>query len=158
MKRYTPWLLLTAFVAALVIGIAFSGTPTHAGDRAARPADAPSFAMAFRPEHDDDEEDWGEAYEEFEMMVAEVEMYSSLLDLIEQYAAIAADKDKAAIAAVLSVDEHLEPDAARKFLGEMLSANTSQSVKRAIHMKMFDLYDEEDTETVKAHLRALITE
>lgn len=164
MKRYTPWMLLSAFVAALVIGIAFSGTPTHAGDPEARVNDRPSFAMAFRPGHDDeddhDEEDWeewGEEYEEYAMWMGEMEIYSTLLELIEQYTVIATDGEKAAIAAVLAVDEHLEPDQARKFLGEMLAASPKASVKRAIHMKMLDLYDEQDTESVKQHLRALIT-
>lgn len=164
MKRYTPWMLLSAFVAALVIAVAFGGTPTRADDNAARVSDLSSFAMGFRPEHDDDDEhdeedweEWGDEYEEFEMMMGEIEMYSTLLELIEQYSDIAKDSNKAAIAAVLAVDEHLDTDEARQFLNEMLAANPKPEVKRAIHLKMLDLHDEQDTGAVKRHLRALIT-
>ncbi len=170
MTRNFTFSLLLMFLAALFIGASISNTPTVAEETGLSIAEFPQLAMDHDKDdehhrhgrhHDDedecDEEGWDDDWdgmEEFEMMMVEVEMFSDLLGLIDQYTAIAADADKAAIAAVLAVDEYLDEEQSVALLNEMLgNPRVKPAVKRAIHLKMLDIVEDD---AAKQHLRALI--
>ena len=165
MNNKTTFAILLAFVCTLLIGFSLSSKPTYAEQDGLSLSSFPRLAMDHhdeddhdhhgRHEEDDDEDEWwGEAAEEYEMMFMEIELYSDLFELINDFTAVASDPDKAAISAVLSVDEYLEHEEAVALLEEMLPQVKSPTVRRAIHIHMLDLVEGEDAKT---HLRALIT-
>lgn len=110
-----------------------------------------------REEHDEDE-DWEEEGEELEWFMVEVELYGQLLDLVLTFEDIVAEESTAAIAAVMAVEEHIEDPAERAaFFEEMLNESKHSTVKRAIRLKLVDVYAElQQPEKVLEQLKALI--
>lgn len=135
-KTAAYWLLLPFTAAALSLAL------------------VPEAVFADRDErgyHDRDdewteemEEEWGEG--EFGEFAGEVELYRELLGLVIDFSEIASDPVRSAVAAVMSIEEHVEADPAAliQFLEKQLAEVKDPAVQRAIHMKLAEFYAWED--------------
>ncbi|MEM0914678.1 MAG: hypothetical protein AAGB29_07050 [Planctomycetota bacterium] len=99
----------------------------------------------------DEEEDYDDFAEEierelagFEMYFAELEAVTRIMDVVQQVTEIAKDPDAAAIAGILAVNEHHEEDEQLVFLESVLDEAASPTIKRAIRMRLIDVYKHND--------------
>ena len=91
--------------------------------------------------------------------VEEVEMFVQLLEIVQQYGEIASDASLSGVAAVMSIDDHLDGgEEAIGFLQGTMSEVSDPAVRRAIHNKLAELYsDAGQEEQALKHIRILIT-
>mgnify|MGYP006271329439 FL=1 len=114
--------------------------------------------------HEDEEHDEGEhGFEmeehrfDMEMFMIELETYQILLEMVNRFTEIAAEPETAAVAAVMGVEEHAEPERVADFFEDVLADTTNPIVERAIRLKLVDVYAQlDDREAVFDQLRTLI--
>lgn len=109
--------------------------------------------MEDEEDHDEDEEHEHEEFHEehlerelagFELYFAELEAVTRILDVVQQMTEIAKDPDSSAIAAVLAVNDFEEEREQADFLQSVLDQATSETVKRAIRLRLIDVYKHTD--------------
>ena len=87
-------------------------------------------------------------------------MFQSIFDLINQYTAVVDNPTACSVAAIMSIDDHVSsPEEAVKLLESTLQSTTSDKVRRAIRLKLLELYSKAG-QTGNAHemLRKLIVQ
>ena len=89
---------------------------------------------------------------------SEIRVYQSMLELMDQIADIAADPSKAGVMAVMSAEDRFEsPRALAEFLEEMADQTEDHTVRRAIAIKLNEIYgDHDQIEPAREQLRKLI--
>lgn len=146
----SPLLWLSRWAALLTLLIACGVVTTSVAPTAwaAEDDDREAFEdddMDDDEDEDWDEEDWEEEIEEFEWYLTELEMYGQLLELVLTYDEIASDPGTAGVAAVMAVEEHVEEASeAAALFEEVLPSVTNPKVKRAIRLKLVDVYGDMD--------------
>jgi len=76
-----------------------------------------------------------------ELIVGHIKLYRNLLGLIQDFRNIAADPATAGVAAVMGVEDHVPQIEDRiKFLERMLPTVDDAIVRRAIQLKLLELY------------------
>ncbi|QQE12255.1 hypothetical protein JD969_01915 [Planctomycetota bacterium] len=76
---------------------------------------------------------------------------SQLMDLVDQYADIADDSDRAAVAAILGADHYFKNNEDYiAFLEKNLSSSDNNTIRRAIQMKLAELYGKSSDEATRA--------
>lgn len=139
------WTLLIALLLASVLMCSVT-TPTawaddHDEDRRERQRDRDHD----EDREDEDEDEWEDEEEDFDWFMVEVELYAQLLDLVLTFEDIASDASTAAVAAIMSVEEHTEdPADAAALFEEVLPQVDNPTVIRAIRLKLVDVYAELD--------------
>jgi len=90
--------------------------------------------------------------------MAHLEMFSSLLGLIQDYTKIAENEDATGVAAVLGLDDHVEGTEQHiDVLEEYLEHAENEVVRRAIHLQLSEKYGElGQHEEAREHLGELI--
>jgi hypothetical protein len=168
----THWLLLIALISGFTIA-GFATVGPTAGTALAQEQDE-EFDDEDRDEEEDDEdededddegddEEWDEDDEREELRghMIEIEMFGQMLETVATYGKIAKDPDLAGVAAVLSVEDHIDDDidGGIAFLTGALKDTKSDAVRRAIHMKLVDAYSaKDDHKKALEHLRKVITD
>lgn len=109
-------------------------------------------------DHDEHEED-EDHFDEMEYFVLELETYGRLLDLVHSFAEVAESPGRSGVAAVMAVEEHAgEPEEIVDFFESILDDVENEVVKRAIRLKLVDMYAEiGNREAALDQLRMLIT-
>ena len=99
-------------------------------------------------EDGDDEDD--DDHEEFEEEMMEMEMMHQIFEVTE-------DASRTSFFAIMLIDEVMEEEQAAELLQECLKETDSDKTKRAIRLKLTELYAEmDDQDAVRKHLKALI--
>ncbi|MAE67963.1 MAG: hypothetical protein CMJ18_27225 [Phycisphaeraceae bacterium] len=94
------------------------------------------------------------------LMVSHINLYRNMLGLIQDFRAIAEDASASGVTAVLSVEDHLPRKADQvAFMERMLPNAKDEVIRRAIRIKLAELYKDTDAPAEKgiAQLEALIT-
>ncbi|HAI13920.1 MAG TPA: hypothetical protein DCM28_19610 [Phycisphaerales bacterium] len=68
-------------------------------------------------------------------------LFQSIFDLINQYTAVVDNPTACSVAAIMSIDDHVStPEESIKLLESTLQSATNDKVRRAIRLKLLELY------------------
>lgn len=158
-------LLLAALLLAWGAMSLMPASPAFAQDE----DDEDRIEFMERADDEDEEGEEGDEYEEyeedferelagFEMFFAELEAVTRVMDVVQQMTEIAKDPDAAAIAAVIAVNDYHDEEEQAEFLESVLAEAGSETVKRAIRMRLIDVYKHSDRfDQAAEQARLLIT-